>query len=375
MALDFIKPHEQSYPETSVSSIIPCFSKAPSPQQKFGTIVCLLKLYKILTPADRCPITLLNSYYKIVARILEQRLRPEVETHLKSTKYCGVPLNTILDDVATVRDTIAYAEKKNLLMCILTLDYKHAFDRISHSCLFTILRSYGLSAKFIHLMGNLYNGATSSVQINGHLQDRIPVRCSLRQGYPLSMALYALRLQPFPSMLEQRLPGVRRGRMDRPISVGAYVDDVTVFITSFADFTVVEDSIRQFEKAFGAHLNPQKSKALPIERRNTPDTIFGITYHPHVRFLSLIFWSTIHQSGNDTWTKRAEQIRSQAKDSYPRDLCLAHRILDVHTYLLAKMCYVAQIVPAPGLCTQQLTSAIIFFYRERSHIQSTCLYS
>ena len=61
-------------------------------------------------PADYRPIILLNYYYKIVAHILAHRLRSMMEKYLKSTRYCGVPGNTILDAIATIRDAIAHAE-------------------------------------------------------------------------------------------------------------------------------------------------------------------------------------------------------------------------------------------------------------------------
>ena len=96
----------------------------------------------MLTPADRRPITLLNCDYKILTRILAWRLRPLLALHLKATQYCGVPGNTIFDAVATVRDVIAYAEHEKLPMCVLTLDFQHVFDRLSHEYLHTILRSY-----------------------------------------------------------------------------------------------------------------------------------------------------------------------------------------------------------------------------------------
>jgi len=91
-----------------------------------------------------------------------------------------VPGNTILDAVATVRDAVAHAEHKNVPLCVLTLDFKDAFDRISHDYLFTILHSYGLSAPFINRLRTLYDDATSSVQINGHIQGPISIRCGVR---------------------------------------------------------------------------------------------------------------------------------------------------------------------------------------------------
>jgi len=108
------------------------FEGTITPLQNAGIIVCLPKPTRMLTPADRRPITLLNSDYKIVTRILAQRLRPIVEMHLQATQFCGVPGNTILNAVATVRDTIAHAETNDIPLCVLTLDFQHASDSISH---------------------------------------------------------------------------------------------------------------------------------------------------------------------------------------------------------------------------------------------------
>jgi hypothetical protein len=61
----------------------------------------------MLTPTDRRPITLLNSDYKPVTRILAQWLRPLMDLHLSSTQYCGVTGNTIFDAIAKVKDVAA----------------------------------------------------------------------------------------------------------------------------------------------------------------------------------------------------------------------------------------------------------------------------
>ena len=80
------------------------------------------------------------------------------------------------------------------------------------------------------------------------------------------MVLFILCLHPFLTDLERRLPGVRLDRGSRQVSVVAYVDDVTVFLTSASDIRTVEVAIRHFEKASRARLNPHKSMALAIGR-------------------------------------------------------------------------------------------------------------
>jgi hypothetical protein len=114
-------------------------------QQKQRLLVCLTKHEGAQKPTDFRPITLLNVDYKILAKILTNRLRPLIDEHLQTNQFCGVPGNTILDVLATVRNTIASAEIKKRPMCIVSLDFQEAFDRTSHTYLATILKSYGLS--------------------------------------------------------------------------------------------------------------------------------------------------------------------------------------------------------------------------------------
>ena len=144
------------------------------------------------------PITLLKSDYKILARIIAQRLRPVLVDHLMQTQFCGVPGNTIIDAVATVRDTIAYAESRRIPLCVLSLDFKNAFDRVAHNYLFQTLQGYGIGKAFIAGIKRVYESATSSVQINVHQYGHIPIRCAVWQGFPMSMVLYTL-FPPIPS--------------------------------------------------------------------------------------------------------------------------------------------------------------------------------
>jgi hypothetical protein len=155
--------------------------------QKRGARVCIPKSDKAVAPEDFRPITLLNSDYKILARILEGRLRPALVELLHASQYCGAPGKSIIDAVAAMRDAVAFAETANTHLCVLSLDFKEAFDKISHKYLFSILQSYDFSDTFLSCIKNMYTDASSVVQINGHISGPIPIQSSVRQGCPLSM--------------------------------------------------------------------------------------------------------------------------------------------------------------------------------------------
>ena len=193
-----------------------CWAGNVSQQQKRGVIFYLLKAQGNQTPEDDRPITLLNSDYTIIARIIPQCLHPVLADHLTDTQLSGVPGNTIIDAGATLRDSIAYAESRRIPLCMLTLDFKNAFDRIAHNHLFQILREYGFGNAFIAGIKRLFEGPTSSVKINGHQYGPITIRCVLQQGCPMSMSLFALSLHPFLRLLDRKLPGIMLGRRTRP---------------------------------------------------------------------------------------------------------------------------------------------------------------
>ena len=119
-----------------------------STEQKHGHILCLPKVNNPVSPEHYRPHTILKIDYKLLTRILAYRLRPWMEEVIHHNQYCGRNGKTKYDAVATVRDIIAYAEVSNTSLCLLSIDFSDAFDKISHAFLFKILEKYGISKTF-----------------------------------------------------------------------------------------------------------------------------------------------------------------------------------------------------------------------------------
>jgi hypothetical protein len=184
----------------------------------------------------------------MLARILAQRLRQVMADQLQHTQFYGVPGNCILDATSQVRDVIAHADNTGTPLCIRTLDFHKAFDRIARDYLFQILQPYGIRHNFIDHLRARYSNVTASVQINDTLTGPIPILCRVRQGCPLIMTLYTLCLHPLLSKLDHSLQGPRNGRWTRCRPLLAYADVVTLFVTHPAEFATVRKAIQCFEK-------------------------------------------------------------------------------------------------------------------------------
>jgi hypothetical protein len=156
------------------------FGRKVTGEQKRGVIVCIPKTVKPIYPTDFRSITLLNTGYKIMARILGNRIQLALLEMLHPSQHCGITKKSIFDAVATVQDAIAYDETASIALCVLSLDFKAAFDKISHTYLVTILKSHGSSDAFIEGIKHMYTNATLAVEINGHISGPIQIRSSVR---------------------------------------------------------------------------------------------------------------------------------------------------------------------------------------------------
>jgi hypothetical protein len=206
---------------------------------------------------DYRPLTLLNADYKLLTRILVHRLYPWLADFLHHSQHCGVPSHTIFYATAVICDTIAHAEYTHSPLCMVSLDFQAAFYN-SHTCLFAILESYVFSGMFQERIRAMHTDVTSSVKINGHVSSPNPTSCSIRQGCPLSMLLFALCLDPLLHVLANALTVIRVGRSNITNALQTYADFVTSLLNSLLDILKIKEAIDLCGAASGARINIQK---------------------------------------------------------------------------------------------------------------------
>lgn len=94
------------------------------------------------------PITLLCVDYKILARILANRLKVVLENLINPNQTGGLTKRKITDNLATIRNIILNMEKGNKA-AILTMDFKKAYDRVERNKIYHVMEVMGLPDQFI----------------------------------------------------------------------------------------------------------------------------------------------------------------------------------------------------------------------------------
>jgi len=109
-----------------------CTEELISDYQKFGIIICIPKQPHVTQVEHYRPLTSLNTDFKLLTRIKATRLQPWMQNLLQSSQHCGLMDNSVLETIVTIRDTVAYAEVTRSPLCVLTIDFQGASDKLSH---------------------------------------------------------------------------------------------------------------------------------------------------------------------------------------------------------------------------------------------------
>ena len=147
-------------------------------------------------------------------------------------------------------------------------------------------------------------------------------------------------------ILKQKLTGNRFANRGPNIVAVAYVDDITIFVTTPTDIPVIQETIHCYEKTTEARLNTRKSRALAVGW-STNMNVLNIPYQTEVKILGVTFTNIVEQSMNKSWAIVTGKVRAQATETYRRDLRLSQRIRYIKIYILAKIWHTAQLFPAP----------------------------
>eukprot|EP00253_Pinus_taeda_P016043 PITA_16043 len=113
------------------------------------------------------PISLCNSSYKILTKILTSRLKPLLPSLISENQGGFLANRQISDSILLVQEVICSSQTGKEKGFILKLDLANAFDRVRHSFLFVVVKKMGFVAPFLDLIKACILGPWISPLING----------------------------------------------------------------------------------------------------------------------------------------------------------------------------------------------------------------
>jgi Reverse transcriptase (RNA-dependent DNA polymerase) len=114
------------------------------------------------------PISLINYSFKIITKLLSNRLAPVMDKLISPTQTTYIKGINIMDNVVVTTEVLHYVKKK--IKCILfKIDFEKTFDKFNWDFLYEILEGKCFSSLWISWIKNILYNSKTCINFNGKL--------------------------------------------------------------------------------------------------------------------------------------------------------------------------------------------------------------
>ena len=132
------------------------------------------------------PITLLNVDYKLIEKMMANRLKPVLNQLIHTDQKGFLANRRISSNIRLVMDILDKVNREGEDGLILLIDYEKAFDRIETKSLIAALEYFEFGEYVVNWTKIFYKDAKSYINNNGFISREIKIERSVRQGAPCS---------------------------------------------------------------------------------------------------------------------------------------------------------------------------------------------
>ena len=138
---------------------------------------------------------MLDTCYKLYARILQNRIAHKVDAHLRKTQYGFRKGRSTVDALFILRRILEWVQnQKDGEFYMLFSDWKMAFDKVDHKALLIALKRMGFSQQYVNIIQDIYSNPQFYVSDDQGSSSKHRQNCGVRQGCPLSPYLFSIAL-------------------------------------------------------------------------------------------------------------------------------------------------------------------------------------
>ncbi|EEC66671.1 hypothetical protein OsI_32959 [Oryza sativa Indica Group] len=217
------------------------------------------------------PSSLCNVVYKIISKVLANRLKSILPEIILDTQSAFVPGRLITDNVLIAYEATHFLQNKRNGKdgyAAIKLDMSKAYDRVEWPFLLHMLRRLGFDEKWNRLIMNCVTTVNYKIKVNGDYTEVIKPDRGLRQGDPLSPYLFVICAEAFSAAIQaaegsKRLCGLRICR-GAPILTHLFFADDSLLLLKATESVANEmkQIILDYERSSGQIVNRDKSVVM-----------------------------------------------------------------------------------------------------------------
>jgi exonuclease III len=187
------------------------------------------------------PITLTNTDYKVLAKVMAHRLSGVIQQLVSEDQVGYMKGRNIATVIRTIDDVIDYVNKTGKAGCILALDFSKAFDSISNKYLLQTFDVLGFGPDFKRWIKVMMKSSVSHINYGGWISDSFSINCGIRQGCPLSPLIFVLAVELLAIKIRNSdIIGIQVPHKNNTIGIKIQqmADDTTLFLKDQNDIVM-----------------------------------------------------------------------------------------------------------------------------------------
>ncbi|KAL2252015.1 UNVERIFIED_CONTAM: hypothetical protein Sindi_2323800 [Sesamum indicum] len=163
-------------------------------KQVNSTILALIpKVHTPMTVGDYRPISCCNVLYKIIAKLLVQRLSVVLDKIISPCQGAFIPGRSIGDNILLAQELFTgYNQMRLPPRCALKVDIRKAYDTVEWDFLLAVLQLFGFPQTFTKWIEECVTTASFSIGLNGNPHGFFAGARGLRQGHYPPIFLFSL---------------------------------------------------------------------------------------------------------------------------------------------------------------------------------------
>jgi ribonuclease HI/exonuclease III len=311
------------------------------------------------------PISLCNTSYKILTKVIANRLKNILPSIVPENQGGFIKGRHIADNIILVQEALHSSLGRKEKGMIIKLDLANAFDKVNHNFLFAVMKKFGFDDNFVNWIRACIDSPWIAPMVNGRVTNFFKASRGLRQGCPLSPLLYAIQASVLSYQLENaritsNLKGLQIAQGVKEINHAQFADDT--LLLGGASCIVAKrfkEELDAYTVMSGSEISHAKSKIYswnitPMEMRDISRilSIEGHTIWESFNYLGVPISKKSPRSSS--WNHILDKLKRRISSWGANWLTLAGRIVLIKSVLASVPIYQNSLLLANGTVINQL---------------------
>jgi len=303
----------------------------------------------------------MNVDTKIFSKLLANRIKLVLPSIISDEQTAFVKDRYIGENVQLIQGIMEYTKRKQESGLILAIDFRKAFDCVSHSYLFKTLEHFGFGQKFIQMIKTLQQGAENAVMNEGTTTQYFKLERSCRQGDCLSPYLFILVIETLFYKIKhcKDIKGITCNRVE--FKYGAYADDLTVFVKDRKSLIEVLGILKKFRKFSGLEINIKKTEGLVLQEDDDQFKNLNINLVSEIKITGVTFGYDTDKVEDLNFNPILFKMARRFNDWKSRNLSILGKVLVSKAQGISQLVYISTMIMVPDWVIKQANSLVYKF--------------